>query len=403
MPNNCPPQQSPALAIDASSARPKPQRESGLELMRIILMLLIIAHHYVVNSGVTSLIDLHNPTPNAVFLVLWGMWGKTAINAFVLITGYFMCTKRLTWQKVFKLWLQIKFYRIAIALILAAFGLYALSGGEIFRMLFSNLVTAGNNFPASFVLFYIFIPILNIIIYKLDRQQFRNLILLLVFTFTVTMTFFLNGQIFNEVFWYMTLYFIAAYIRLYPKPWMSNRRVTTRLFIGSIAMAYLTVIAILAALQIDAFSEQLSKYYSSVTFCYYFISDSGKLLALVVGVSCFLFFKNLNLGYVPFINKAASAAFGVLLIHAHSSSMRSLLWGHIVNVPGMYYAPLPLLILQAILVPFAIYAICAAIDLLRIRFLERPLFSFLQNHSNKLEKAASVVKLYCNKIVGKIL
>ena len=30
------------------------ERESGIELFRIITMLLIIAHHYVVNSGVSS-------------------------------------------------------------------------------------------------------------------------------------------------------------------------------------------------------------------------------------------------------------------------------------------------------------------------------------------------------------
>lgn len=33
------------------------QRESGIELFRIIAMLLIVAHHYVVNSGVTQLLE----------------------------------------------------------------------------------------------------------------------------------------------------------------------------------------------------------------------------------------------------------------------------------------------------------------------------------------------------------
>lgn len=30
------------------------QRESGIELFRIITMLVIVAHHYVVNSGLTT-------------------------------------------------------------------------------------------------------------------------------------------------------------------------------------------------------------------------------------------------------------------------------------------------------------------------------------------------------------
>ena len=50
------------------------QRESNIELFRIVLMLMIIAHHYVVNSGVERLYDYSNVSGNQVFLELWG-WG----------------------------------------------------------------------------------------------------------------------------------------------------------------------------------------------------------------------------------------------------------------------------------------------------------------------------------------
>lgn len=35
-------------------------RDSNFELFRIVLMLLIIAHHYVVNSGVAQFYDFNN-------------------------------------------------------------------------------------------------------------------------------------------------------------------------------------------------------------------------------------------------------------------------------------------------------------------------------------------------------
>lgn len=70
-------------------------RSSNIELLRIVAMLAIVAHHYAVNSTVTSLFDPLHPSANQIFLRLWGMWGKTAINVFVLITGYFMCESRL--------------------------------------------------------------------------------------------------------------------------------------------------------------------------------------------------------------------------------------------------------------------------------------------------------------------
>lgn len=59
-------------------------RNSNLELYRVIVMILIVAHHYFVNSG---LVDLALQTPSeikSIYLFLFGMWGKTGINCFVL-------------------------------------------------------------------------------------------------------------------------------------------------------------------------------------------------------------------------------------------------------------------------------------------------------------------------------
>lgn len=57
-------------------------RESNLELLRVLAMLSIIAHHYVVNSGIAdSFVYDQNITSQQLFLEIWGMWGKTGINA----------------------------------------------------------------------------------------------------------------------------------------------------------------------------------------------------------------------------------------------------------------------------------------------------------------------------------
>lgn len=95
----------------------KKERQSNLELLRIITMLAIIAHHYVVNSGVTGQFDLTSLNINTIFLQLWGMWGKTGINIFVLISGYFMCRSNLTVQRYLKVFLEAMFYRIVIFVI----------------------------------------------------------------------------------------------------------------------------------------------------------------------------------------------------------------------------------------------------------------------------------------------
>ena len=77
-------------------------RSSNIELFRILSMLMIVAHHYVVNSGLMSCIDAQNVLHfQDYFLLLFGWGGKTGINCFVLITGYFMCTSAITKKKFF--------------------------------------------------------------------------------------------------------------------------------------------------------------------------------------------------------------------------------------------------------------------------------------------------------------
>ena len=133
------------------------KRDSNLELFRIITMFLIIAHHYVVNSGLN---DLNGPIVSnpfclkSIFYCIFGAWGKTGINCFVFITGYFMCKSRITKNKFFKLLIQVYFYKITIYLI------FLLSGYELFSI--KNLIITllpfsqiDKNFTGCFLIFYL--------------------------------------------------------------------------------------------------------------------------------------------------------------------------------------------------------------------------------------------------------
>lgn len=44
------------------------------------MMIVIISHHYVVNSGITDLYDFNNITGNVISLQIFGFAGKAMIN-----------------------------------------------------------------------------------------------------------------------------------------------------------------------------------------------------------------------------------------------------------------------------------------------------------------------------------
>ena len=105
----------------------KKERNSNLELYRVIVMLLIVAHHYVVNSGLTQVMEQDPFSADSTFLYLFGMWGKIGINCFVLITGYFMCTSQITVRKFLKLLLEVEFYKLLFFVIFVGTGYEAFS------------------------------------------------------------------------------------------------------------------------------------------------------------------------------------------------------------------------------------------------------------------------------------
>ena len=109
--------------------------------------------------------------------------------------------------------------------------------------------------------------------------------------------------------------------------------------------------------------------------CYYFVSDSNKVLAVVTAISLFVFFKNLKLKYNPVINIIAASTFGVLLIHANSYTMIGWLWKDLLNNVGAFHTDL--FVVHAVCSVIGIYVICTIIDIGRIYLLEKPVFKLI--------------------------
>lgn len=111
---------------------------------------------------------------------------------------------------------------------------------------------------------------------------------------------------------------------------------------------------------------------------YWLVSDSNAILALLVGVTTFMFFKNLRMPQSKFINAIASTTFGVLLIHANSDAMRQWLWKDTVDCVDHYndtyyylYAPVAVL---------CIFAVCSLIDYVRIHTMEKWVFRLFDRY-----------------------
>lgn len=336
------------------------KRDSNLETYRILCMLMIVAHHCVVNSGLTALDGPMTTEPsriNTIYLWLYGMWGKTGINCFLMITGYFMCCSSITLRKFVKLMLQIYLYKIVIFSIFLATGYETISLGRLVKLLMP-IWNIHDNFTSCFIVFWLTIPFWNILIKNMNQKQHQILLILLlgVYTFLGSVPKFKIA--FNYVTWFGIIYLIASYIRLYPCPLFERKRL----------WAFLSVLSVLVAMgSVYAMHLLVGK-------PYFFVSDSNKLFAVAVAVTTFLWFKNISLPYNKWINIVGGSTFGVLLIHANSDAMRTWLWKETVNCVGHYSLPIVNMALYFLMATLIIFTVCILIDRLRMLLIERPFF-----------------------------
>ena len=121
------------------------------------------------NSGVLDMMYEHPLSANSVFLFLFGAWGKTGINCFMLITGYFMCKSNITLKKYVKLISEVLFYNIVISLLFLVFGIGSIKD-VLEGLLIVRNVNSGN-FIACFLVFYLFIPFHNILLQNINENQ----------------------------------------------------------------------------------------------------------------------------------------------------------------------------------------------------------------------------------------
>jgi len=364
------------------------ERESNIELFRIISMFLIVAHHYVVNSG---LMDPSGPilsnslSATSLFLLIWGGFGKIGINCFVLITGYFMCKSRISAKKFLKLFLELMFYRVVINGIFWISGYTPLTVKGVLECVipFRSVAT---NFTGTYLIFFLCIPFLNILIHSMTEKQHIRLLSLSVFTYVFFGSMPSFSVTMNYVSWYIVLYLTASYVRLYP------RKIFSRTALWGVAAATCVLLCCISII-LGSWLETVTGY----NMAYYFVTDSNKLLAFMTGLSSFMFFNNLNVKTSRFINTVSSTMFGVLMIHANSDTMRHWLWKDVFHNVEMYSSDW--IYLHAIFSVVAVFIGCVLIDLVRIRVIERPFFASWDKHLGKITDACM---RYENKICSKL-
>ena len=147
-------------------------RESGIELLRIICMIGVIVLHINLNGIVTGFKS--NDTASYYYSLLLESIFICAVDIFILISGYFSYkTESINLKKPFKLLLQLVFIRIAYEL------LQTIICGDSFSY---GTIIPNDYFIIFYITLLVLAPLVSKGVYAVQNQKKLLIILLIVFS-----------------------------------------------------------------------------------------------------------------------------------------------------------------------------------------------------------------------------
>lgn len=363
-------------------------RNSAMELLRIISMIMIVFHHFAVHGGFSFGTTLSIPHLWYNFII---MGGKIGVDIFVLISGYFLInndSKTFVVNKIIKFIGQVFFYSVGIFVVC---GLTGIIDWSIKSLIKATLPITFSQwwFASTYFVLYLLHPYLNKLLRSIEKPIYQRFLLLLVVCWSIIPTFTTSSFQSNSLWWFFTLYSIAGYIRLYGL----NRKFTTKhyflFYLISSALTYSSsIIFTVFGSKWDIFAKHITYFYGQ-----------EKLTILSVSLCLFMCFATLKMNYHKWINMMASATFGVYLIHDNNIIRKSLWIDWFRNAE---YQDSLLLIPYSILVVAAVYIVCTAVDLLRQYIVEIPCMKVVKHYSHRaIKPLENLTSILVDLIFGK--
>jgi hypothetical protein len=277
-----------------------------------------------------------------------------------------MVNKNFRLSRILKIVFETFFYSIVIYFIFLIFGGVAFS----FKDLIYNMFPIYFNkywFVTAYMILLILSPAINIVIKNLNKKTHLTIVSVLFFIMVITpyihrilFNSFYSFKYLNQIFWFLELYLIAGYIKIY----------------GVSTNKFWLIISILLVSAFQIVFSLMSGY------------EIGHINALgnsVLSVLLLLLFKDLKF-HSKFVNVLASTTFAVYLIHEHNL-VRNWWWNLSV---GFGFSLIGNYILTFFICVPITFVLCSIIDLIRINTVHRLSLKLINKIDRKFEEKRKI-------------
>lgn len=336
--------------MDQNNTLPAPRegRNLGIELFRIVAMLLIVLLHVLGRGGVYANTEYLSTN----YKIAWFL--ETAaycsVNCYALISGFVGIRSRFRFRKIVYLWLEVAFITLSTTALFAIFSPEAVSADDWLKAAFP-LIKREYWYFNAYTLMFPFLPLLNKGLQFITRRQH---LITIVFLFVLTTILPILGD--RDIFelssgysciWLMVMYVFGAYFKLYGIPKFAHPLACLGIFLAATTVAWAQKVGFIP------------------------IGEAGVLigytspLMVVMALSLLWLFARVNVrgkvcGFV--ITHLGKATFGVFLVHV-GAMVWNFIGGRWAHFGEMSPLGMTLMVFAATL---SMYLICSAYSLLRI-------------------------------------
>ena len=335
------------------------KRQANFEILRVLAMAMIVAMHFMLKGGIAVPMSEDGSLVNhAAWLI--EAFCIVAANCYVLISGYFLVEAEWKFRKLITLAAQILFYSLLIPVICLVFGIGDVAVWSIYEWIFAVLPLQMDHywFATSYVLLFMLVPVLALGVKQLSQKQLQITIGILLFYYCVIKSLspirLSTDNYGYDLGWFICLFLIAAYIRLYGIPFFEGKGKSFLVYV----ICSFEIFGISATAGFICRKTGALKYYMDMPYCYNYF------LTLIGAVALFYVFKNMEIkenAITTLLCNIAPYTFGIYLLH-ENLAIRNLwpVWLGVEGVEGSL-----LFILQMLFAVVVVFAFGIIVDFVR--------------------------------------
>ena len=343
----------------------KNERNSNFELLRILSMVLIVMHHLALHGGAMR----YSPPYlfNDIFIQIISIGGKIGVNCFILISAYFLILKPVKFKKILFLLSQV-----FVASLFCSF-VYIYINGMSNVSLLNILIPFLNNgywFVFYFILLLLIAPFLNSFLISLEKNKFKSLINFSFLFLSLIPSFIPLKFGFSNFTWFIFVYMIGAYIRLYDEDIMYINNIKKIVYFRKKTYIFISIFIMSFSILLMDFLS----YYSSVFIGrQLFFSNINSVFVIFCSLWIFSLFKNRSSFYSKKINHISQSMLMVYLLH-DNHLLREILWEKInIKILSTFnYFPFISMCIVLLIMSISVF-----IDILLMRYLYERFFTIL--------------------------